>query len=87
MVTQTLFSSAQRTETPSECAEITPHNTNELAKFSRGIYIDVAGTLRVTMADDTIVNFANLAVGVTHAMIVKIIHATGTTATGIKAFS
>ena len=86
MVDQTTYASTQRTDPPGSCVEITPSDTVELVDFSRGIYIDVAGTLRVTMADDTIVNFSALATGVTHAMIVKLIHATGTTATGIKAF-
>ena len=87
MVDATNYSTAQRTEPPGTCTEITTHDTDELAVYSRGIYLDVAGTLRVTMADGVVVNFANLAAGVTHAMIVKVIHATGTTATGIKSFS
>lgn len=65
---------------------ITPHDTNELAKVSRGIYCGVGGNVTVVMADGgTAVLFANLAGGIIHPIRARIIKSTGTAATSIVA--
>jgi len=66
--------------------EVTPHDTNDLAKTTRGLYVGVAGDIKVDMVGgdtSTIVAAAN---GY-HPMRVTRVYATGTTATGILALS
>lgn len=65
---------------------VTPHDTNELVNFSaRGLYIGTAGDLTVTMVGaGEAVLFQNVPVG-TLDVIVRRVHATGTTAADIVA--
>lgn len=63
---------------------ITPHDTNELATVTRGLYIGGAGNVAAVLADGgDAVTLTALAVGVIHRLRVRQVLATGTTATGI----
>lgn len=64
---------------------IAPHDTNQLATYTRGICFVVAGALKVLMADGTTITFTSgaLAAGIIHPLSVKQVFSTGTTATGI----
>lgn len=64
-------------------AEITPHDTNDLALVTRGIYVGVAGNLKVETANGDVVTFVDLAAGMIHPIMCKQVYATGTTATDI----
>lgn len=63
---------------------VTPHDTNELTYFTRGIYVGVTGDVAVIGKNDTVaVTFVGLAAGMIHPIQAKIIKSTGTTATSI----
>lgn len=65
---------------------VTPHNTNELAHYSRALYIGTGGDISVVaVGDDTAVTFANIPDGSTLPLRVKIVKSTGTDATDIVA--
>lgn len=60
--------------------DITPHDTNELAQYTRGIYVGSAGDLVVIGAGDSVaVTIKNAAVG-WHPIRAKIVKSTGTVA-------
>lgn len=62
---------------------VSPHDTNDLAIFSRAIYIGGAGNLAlITVGGDT-VTFTNMSAGMIYPIRASRILATGTTATGI----
>lgn len=61
---------------------ITPNNTSDI-RVTRGLYVGVAGDVKVDMADSSTVTFTGLASGMVHPLAVKRVYATGTTATGI----
>lgn len=67
----------------SHAAAITPHNTNNLANATRGIYVGGAGNLKVDMIGGEAVTFTALAVGVIHPIAAIKVYSTGTTCTGI----
>jgi hypothetical protein len=60
---------------------VTPDNDNDMASYTRGIYVGGAGNLKVDMADGTTVTFTAIAVGVIHPIRARRVYATGTTAT------
>lgn len=62
---------------------ITPADGSDLDHVTRGIYVGGAGNLKVDMAGGETVTFTGLAVGVVHALRVKRVYLTGTTATAI----
>lgn len=62
---------------------ITPSNTNDLARVTRGIYVGGTGNLKVDMDDGTTVTFTSIAAGVIHPIKAQRVYATGTTATSI----
>jgi len=63
--------------------EVTPNDSADLSIVSRAIYVGVAGNLRVTMLDGSIVTFS---VGEGwHPIRVSRVWATGTTASAIVA--
>jgi len=62
---------------------ITPHDTNELVRVTRGIYVGVAGDVKVEFYSGDIVTFKDLAAGVIHPLRVKRVYETGTDATDI----
>jgi hypothetical protein len=64
---------------------VTPHDTNPLASQARGIYVGVAGDVKITGIDGVACTFTNLAAGIVHPISAYIIWSTGTTATGIVA--
>ena len=64
-------------------AAITPSNDTDLTYVTRGIYVGVAGTLKVDMEDGTTVSFVGLAAGMVHPLRVKRVYDTGTAATSI----
>lgn len=66
-------------------AAVTPHNTNELAIWSRGLYIGVSGDVAVTTVNGDEVTFVGLAAGIIHPIRAKVVKSTGTTATSILA--
>lgn len=79
---------AIRMDSVFDVAEVTPDAANDLPDgICRKFLVGTAGTLRVTTAGGTVINFASgeLAAGVWHDMQVRRVHDTGTTATGIKA--
>lgn len=65
---------------------VTPHNTNELTKVSRALYIGVSGDVAVVMQDGTTLTFKAVPVGLLPIR-VKIVKSTGTTATDIVALT
>lgn len=70
----------------SRAVAITPDNSNDLAETCRMLYIGGAGTLTVTLANDSSsVQFLAVAAGTTLRIRAKRVHATGTSATGIIA--
>jgi hypothetical protein len=63
---------------------ITPHDSNDLADVTRGLYVGVSGDVRVILAGDTsAVTLTGLAAGMVHPLRVKRVLSTSTTATGI----
>jgi len=68
-------------------AAVTPHNTNELAKATRAVWVGGAGNLKVTMVSGEEVTFNSVPAGTELRIRAKIIWATGTTATNIVALS
>lgn len=62
---------------------ITPHNTNNLAHTTRGVYVGVAGDLKVDMIGGETVTFVGLAAGIIHPIAANRIYSTGTTCTSI----
>ena len=65
---------------------VTPSDTVDLpGGVCRGVYIGGAGNLRVTMANDDVVTFTALAIGVVHPISAKRVWSTATTATSIVA--
>lgn len=66
-------------------AAITPSNTTNLTKVTRGIYIGVAGTVRVITAAGQTVSFVGAAAGTVIPVRAARVTATGTTATNLVA--
>lgn len=69
----------------SHAAAVTTHDTNELAKLTRAIYVGGAGGLKVTMDDGTDVTFAAVPAGTVLRIRARRVFATGTAATNIVA--
>lgn len=65
-------------------AAVTPNDSTDLAEVTLALWISVAGAVKVTMLDGTVVTYASLAAG-RHPLRVKRVWATGTAATGIVA--
>ncbi len=61
---------------------ITPNDSNDLSEMTVNLYIGTAGTVKLTMFDGSVVEYANLAVG-RHPLRVKRVWETGTSAKGI----
>ena len=69
---------------PASGAEaVTPHDTNELVKISREIYIGGTGNIAVVMKDGSEATFVNVPAGSRLPYRVKQVKATNTTATNI----
>ncbi len=66
-------------------AAVTPHDSNELATATRGLFVGVSGNVKVTTTGGSEITFTGLAAGVIHPIRAKLVWATGTTATSILA--
>ena len=72
-------------ENPAEHAfAITPHDTNDLAYATRGIYVGATGDVKVDMlGGESAVTFTGLAAGIIHPIRATRVYNTDTTATNI----
>lgn len=66
-----------------ETAAITPHDTNNLSKPTRGLYVGVAGHVKIVDIAGNTTTFNNLAAGQIHWIRATRVFSTGTTATSI----
>lgn len=67
---------------------VTPHDTNALARTTRGLYVGGAGDLAVILDSDTVaVTFVGVLAGSVLPIRARIVKSTGTTATYILALS
>ena len=64
-------------------ASVTPHDTNDLANTSRGVYVGVSGDVKVDLVGGDTVTFVGMAAGVIHPIRVTRVYSTGTDATDI----
>lgn len=62
---------------------VSPHDTNELTNVTRGLYIGIAGNLKVTTVGGDTVTFIGVLAGTIIPIRAKIIWSTGTTATSM----
>lgn len=60
---------------------ITPHDTNELVKVTRALWVGGAGNVKVTMENGDFVTFSGVAAGTLLPLRVRLVFSTGTTAT------
>jgi hypothetical protein len=61
---------------------ITPNDSTDLAEITLSLYVSVAGALKVTMYDGSVVTYPTMVVG-RHPLRVKRVWSTGTLATGL----
>jgi hypothetical protein len=66
-------------------AAVTPHDSTNLPKYPRAIYVGGVGNLQAVMHDDTVVEFLAVAAGTLLPIRPKRINSTDTTATSIVA--
>lgn len=66
-------------------AALTLHDTNELAYYSRGLYVGGAGNLKVTTVNGEAVTFVGVPAGTILPVRAKIVWSTGSTATSVVA--
>lgn len=71
------------TSPPVDGFVITPSDGDDLAVYTRGIYVGAAGDIKVTTIGGTTLTYKNLAAGVIHPLRVVKVFATGTSATDI----
>lgn len=70
----------------SDAYDAVPSDTIDLATgITKGIWVDVSGTLKVKLASGSDITLASVIAGTWHPMSVIRVYATGTSATGIKA--
>lgn len=62
---------------------ITPNDSVNLIKLTRGLLVGTAGAVRVTMLSGAVITFPTLSAGIIHPLQVVRVHSTGTTATGL----
>ena len=63
--------------------EITPSDSANLERNTRGLYVGVIGDVTVDMASGNTITFVALAAGIVHPLQVKRVYASGTDATDI----
>ena len=63
--------------------EITPSNTEDLERVTRGIYVGVSGDLKVDLASGDTITFVGINGGQIHPIRVRRVYATGTDATDL----
>jgi hypothetical protein len=61
---------------------ITPNDSTDLSEITLSLWVSVAGAVKVTMYDGSVVTYANLTAG-RHPLRVKRVWSTGTAATGL----
>lgn len=66
-------------------AAVTPNDAADVPAPTKGLFLGATGNVRVDMANGNTVTFTALTGGIVHAIAVKRVYATGTTATGIIA--
>ncbi len=69
----------------SGAAAITPHDTNELTIYTRGIYVGGAGDIALTTVGGDAVTFSGALAGTVLPIRAKIVKSTNTTATNLLA--
>ena len=80
----TFSAHASGLESPGEHAfSVTPSDSVDLTYVTRGIYVGVTGSLKVTMVGGEAVTFVALAAGAIHPIRASRIWATGTTAASV----
>lgn len=62
---------------------ITPSDTENLTQATRGLYVGVAGDVKVDMASGDTITFKTLSAGIIHPLRVRKVYSTGTNATDI----
>lgn len=63
---------------------VTPNDATDLTEVTLALFVSVAGALKVTMQDNSVVTYPTITAG-RHHLRVKRVWATGTAATGIIA--
>lgn len=64
---------------------VVPNDANDLVNACRGLIVNGAGTVKVTLLDDTVPVTLTLQAGIDYRLMISRVWATGTTATGIVA--
>lgn len=84
--TDSFASAAPSLDGPADDGEVvTPHDTNELAQVSRGLYVGGAGSVALVTRKGTALTFVGVAAGTVLPVRAREVKSTGTTATGIIA--
>lgn len=84
--TDNFASTSRAKDQPADnAAAVTPHDTNELPNYSRGLYIGGAGNLVIVTVGGDTVTFSNVPAGTVLPVRAKIVKSTSTTATSIVA--
>lgn len=65
--------------------DITKHDTNELATYSRWIFVGGTGAMKVTCVDGSVATFTGIPAGAILPVAAKLVWSTGTTATNMTA--
>jgi len=65
-------------------AAVTPNDSTDLPEVTLALFVSVAGAVKVTMMDGSVVTYPTLSAG-RHHLRVKRVWATGTAATGLVA--
>ena len=66
-------------------AALTLHDSDELTKYSRWLYVGGTGNLKVTTVDGSVVTFSSIPAGTILPIRVKVAWSTGSTATNVVA--
>jgi hypothetical protein len=85
MDTQYAGAPQDRTESSPTYAVVTPHDTTNLARLTRGLYVGGTGNLVAVMDDGTTCLFSAIPVGTILPIQCKRVNSTSTTATLIVA--
>ena len=70
--------------TSGEAVAVTPHDSTDLAKVTRGLYVGVSGDV-VAIIGGVAITFTAMAAGIIHPIAVTRVNATSTTATNLVA--
>ena len=67
-----------------QAVAVTPHDSTDLAKVTRGLYVGVSGDV-VAIIGGVAITFTAMAAGIIHPIAVTRVNATSTTATNLVA--